>query len=924
MAQADGTLAQVADFFPEDGQYSITTVNGECLKVSANELREAGNLGRPGQGGKEDSFDVLIGPRLDPEVLGEEISSCIAEKGFCVLKICQDAQAVARAVDCMRDLAQDAKLSRLPEEVEPGYLGTGNRGKVIWMEDGNPNAPKDPTLKANDVFLSRLVFGIMKDPTNALGKDVQARTPALVSLSLLPGEEGEYPFPFSDSQLLGTFLKTWRRSVLKAVHFMGPGTATVSLEKSGDVRLPVEQESVQIAAGPNTIVLFRTACFDYVCDVRGESLSITTTFMEADVKLTPMTSSLNGVDLASLTDLPGVKPPAADCIHVVNTSTRLAAGMDRSEIYDYGLTNGIDVAVEIPISRFDLNMYYHPPEEFATLMPGKTIFKHMAFVDGLEFFDNTYFNIPKQEAIGMDPMHKHLLETGAMNMYKLGITKKYADRNPHHAGCVVGMDKDDFIQTPVDFAVSAAGGQNVQAIIANRFSYIFNMKGASFVADTACSSSLSGTHLASVMLANRKTDKLDFFICTGLHQCLVPGPWVGMSFNHMNSTIGRCLTFDEAADGYMRGDGCSALTLRWACEEREAIWRGSMVCQNGRSATLTAPNGLAQEDVIWKAIREADSSPSETTVWSCHGTGTSLGDPIEIGAVRKVNLQDPRPTPLMVNTNKPNCGHYEGGAAMTSLVAAVFQVSNQKANPLCHTRCLNPHMEASTFEAFFNTELGTTQLHQTHMHISSFGFGGTNTSAVMWGENRSMISDPTKFWRSKLSKMSAPEIRAYGSDPSEWESDLPDQVTKPGDVWSVTVEKGAPPGAPMKWEKTEEGIGDEYDLDDISYSIIGSFNEWTPQLLEDGDVPGLRSILVEVPYSGIVKFRFVQTVDEEMVLAPASDNCSKKTAQIVGPSQGLTNSWQARGAAGSFLHISLFTSYGRKAISWKPSTVGLD
>merc|ERR1719305_559787 len=108
------------------------------------------------------------------------------------------------------------------------------------------------------------------------------------------------------------------------------------------------------------------------------------------------------------------------------------------------------------------------------------IYKHMGFVEGLEFWDHKYFNFPTLEALGTDPMHKHLLETGAMNLHKMGITKKYADRNPHHAGCAVGMDKDDFSTIRIDDWVAMAGGQNVQAIIANRFIYTFNLKGASF------------------------------------------------------------------------------------------------------------------------------------------------------------------------------------------------------------------------------------------------------------------------------------------------------------------------------------------------------------------------------------------------------------------------------------------------------------
>jgi len=919
VVKVDDSLAQVVDYFPEDGQYQITKINGESKRVPCGDLTAPHDLGRPGQGGEEDSFDVLVGPRLIPDNLGQELGTCIMEKGFCVLRLCQDVEAVSVAVECVRSMGQEtpSRLRRLPEEVEPGYLGTGARGKISWMEAGSSTAPKDPTLKANDEFLSRLVFNIMPHTLNSLGKVAEMRTSALVSLSLLPGEEDEYPSPFADSEILSRFLKTWQRSLLKAVHFMGPGTANVLLKKAGDEELPVSKDLVKIRAVPNTIVLFRTGCFDYMCDMPQETLSMMVQFTEPQFRLTPVTSGLSHLDVSSM-GLPGPKCPSGERVVVVNESTRLAAGFDAPEMYTWGLAKGVDVGVEIPISRFDISAYYNPDQ--TSLQPWQTIFKHMGFVEGLENFDHQYFNISKQEALGLDPMHRHLLETGAMNLYKMGITKKYADRNPHHAGCAVGLDKDDFQVAAKDPLVEQIGGNNVQAIIANRFNYTFNLKGASYVADTACSSSLSASHMATLMMENRRTDKLEFFICAGLHQCLAPYIWIGMSQSHMASTIGRCMTFNETADGYLRGDGCSAITLKYGemAQERQAIWRGSMVGQNGRSATLTAPNGLAQEDVIWKAIREADISPSESTVWSCHGTGTNLGDPIEVGGIRKIMLQAERSAPLIVGTNKTNIGHLEGGAAMTSLIAAINQIRRQYANPLCHGRVLNAYLELGNFEAFFNYEFNSTNLHQGHVHVSSFGFGGTNAHAVLWGEDRLIVENPDKFWQKQMAKMSAPEIRASGIDPADWSSDLPEQVARPGDVWSVIVDKGNL-NAPKKWEKTEEALGEEYDIDDISYSIIGSFNDWTPDLMEDGDIPGLKNILVEMPENGQVEFRFVQTVDEDIVLAPASHKCSKKTAPMEGPAVGLTNSWLARGIAGRFLKISLFTSYGRYAVSWVPS-----
>ena len=122
----------------------------------------------------------------------------------------------------------------------------------------------------------------------------------------------------------------------------------------------------------------------------------------------------------------------------------------------------------------------------------------------------------------------------------------------------------------------------------------------------------------------------------------------------MLSASGRCLTFNATASGYNRGDGTAGLLLKTGEheEQRLAYFRGSQIGNDGRSASMSAPNGPAQEKCIWGAVREAMMTPPESTVWECHGTGTSLGDPIEVGAVRKVQIKMPRQEPLMVATSK--------------------------------------------------------------------------------------------------------------------------------------------------------------------------------------------------------------------------------------------------------------------------------
>jgi hypothetical protein len=285
--------------------------------------------------------------------------------------------------------------------------------------------------------------------------------------------------------------------------------------------------------------------------------------------------------------------------------------------------------------------------------------------------------------------------------------------------------------------------------------------------------------------------------------------------------------------------------------------------------------------------------------------------------MRKVQKKHDRDQSLIVNTNKTNTGHLEGGAAMTSLLSVVLQLKQSKANPIIHLNVMNPHMEGSSFDGWFNNELGSSNLQQSHMHVSSFGFGGTNGHAVLHGENQYLTSDPRRMFMKRLGLMSAPEIRPFGKDPTSWETDGLERVAKPGDIYSVTITKDDEKEKAIKYVLEQEGLGEDFDLNDVSYSIVGSFNGEEPLVLEDGDVPGLRSVIVEVPSSGEVEFNFVCTLEPEKLLAPASHQCRRKTSQILGPAEGIDNNkWLLSAAPRSDVRIDLFTCRGMVAINW--------
>merc|ERR1719282_2122477 len=249
------------------------------------------------------------------------------------------------------------------------------------------------------------------------------------------------------------------------------------------------------------------------------------------------------------------------------------------------------------------------------------------------------------------------------------------------------------------------------------------------------------------MLYDTVNDPLQFFLACGTHLCLSPGPWIGCSMSHMVAPGGRCFTFDASANGYLRGEGSSGMFMKNGnpMDDQLAVFRSSQIGQDGRSASLTAPNGPAQEEMISRAIKEAQMTPPESTVWECHGTGTSLGDPIEVGAVRKVQIRMQRLEPLMLTSNKTNIGHLEGGAAMGAICKCVIQCKYCKCCPTLHLRTLNPHLEHAAFDAIFQTEGACYTYLQGHSQVSSFGFGGSNGHGVFWGETETGL-DINKVW----------------------------------------------------------------------------------------------------------------------------------------------------------------------------------
>jgi acyl transferase domain-containing protein/NADPH:quinone reductase-like Zn-dependent oxidoreductase/NAD(P)-dependent dehydrogenase (short-subunit alcohol dehydrogenase family)/acyl carrier protein len=427
-------------------------------------------------------------------------------------------------------------------------------------------------------------------------------------------------------------------------------------------------------------------------------------------------------------------PTAADePVAVCGLACRFPAGCDTPEVYWDKLLARVDGMIEIPYSRWDINEYYDEnPGQI-----GKMYTRKGAFIEGGDLFDAAFFGIGGAEVKSMDPQQRLLLEVSYDALHRSGGSKDSLMGSD--CGVFIGQTTNDWVQLSgksFDHATPYSGTGMSASVSAGRISYILGLKGPSYSVDTACSSSLVALDNA---VSNLRRGRCSTAVCSGVNMMLSPGTYISFSQARMLSPDGRCATFDESANGYARGEGCGAAVLKLlsaaTSEFREvlALVRGTAVNQDGRSSSLTAPNGPSQQDVIRAALKDAQSEPLDVNYVECHGTGTALGDPIEVGALKGV-LAPGRAadSPVVLGCAKSNIGHLEGAAGVAGLVKAVLAIQKKTVPPNIHFKKLNPHIDIDGFPVVMPTSQVALPANKPIVAgLSSFGFGGTNSHVVL-------------------------------------------------------------------------------------------------------------------------------------------------------------------------------------------------
>ncbi|MDX2205389.1 MAG: SDR family NAD(P)-dependent oxidoreductase [Hyphomicrobiaceae bacterium] len=445
--------------------------------------------------------------------------------------------------------------------------------------------------------------------------------------------------------------------------------------------------------------------------------------------------------------LAAMKAAANEPIAVIGLGCRVPGGGRDAESFWRLLRDRVDATGPVPADRWDMDAYYDGDPD----KPGKIATRSGGFLGAIDTFDAAFFGISPREAAGMDPQQRLLLEVA---WEALENAAQPPDRlEGMAAGVYVGVCASDYANMMLksgDPALLDAHFTSgiAHSIVSGRLSYLLGLQGPSLSIDTACSSSLVAVHLAVQAL---RSGDCAMALAGGVNLMLAPDLFIALSHSRMLAPDGRCKTFAAAADGFARGEGCGVVVLKRLCDARAsgdrilAVIRGSAVNQDGPSSGLTAPNGPAQEAVIREALRRAGVAPAEVGFIEAHGTGTELGDPLEVRALGNVFAPGRDAShPLVIGSVKTNIGHLEAAAGVVGLIKLVLALQHREIPAHLHFDRPSPHIpwadlplevpaSARPWPAINGRRIGG---------VSSFGFSGTNAHVVVEGPAEAAAAAP--------------------------------------------------------------------------------------------------------------------------------------------------------------------------------------
>jgi polyketide synthase PksN len=420
-------------------------------------------------------------------------------------------------------------------------------------------------------------------------------------------------------------------------------------------------------------------------------------------------------------------------IAIVGISGRYPDAEDIHTFYD-NLMTGKDSIRDIPANRWDNKNFFESNRNSV----GKIYSNWGGFIENVDQFDPLFFNISPSDAITMDPQERLFLESSWNTITDAGYTKEILSTKK--VGVFVGImwSHYQFCGVGTHPVQSKKYPESSHASVANRVSYWFGFDGPSLAIDTMCSSSLTAIHLACESIKNGESE---LALAGGVNLSLHPYKYLQLSSSQFLSTDGRCRSFGQHGDGYVPGEGVGSVLLKplsKAIADQDHIYgviKGTAINHGGKSNGFNVPNPQAQSKLIRDVINKSNIESSEISYIEAHGTGTPLGDPIELQGLKNAFSEIKLPKQCAIGSVKSNIGHLEAASGIAGLTKVLLQMQSGKIFPSLHATVLNPNLNFSDSPFTVQTQLKNWEASGSKLlaGISSFGAGGSN--AFMLVEN---------------------------------------------------------------------------------------------------------------------------------------------------------------------------------------------
>ena len=558
--------------------------------------------------------------------------------------------------------------------------------------------------------------------------------------------------------------------------------------------------------------------------------------MTVELPLSPLKRAL--LEIRNLrAQIDKVESARNEPIAIVGMGCRYPGAVGLKQFWEV-LCAGTDTVSELPDKRWDADLLFDPDPA----APGKMVTRRGGFLSHLDEFDAEFFHITPREASFVDPRQRLVLECAWEALEDAGLSP--FDLTGSQTGVYMAtltMDYGELLMADMSCIGAFSGAGSANSVVANRLSYFLNLHGPSISIDTACSGSIVAVHMACEALRNRE---IGLALAGGVSVNLQPRSNVFFSKAGALSPEGSCKTFDRRADGMVRSDGAGVVVLKLLSEALRdgdpvaAVIRSVAINHDGRSNGIMAPNGEAQVSLLEDAYRRAGIDPSEVQYIQAHGTGTKLGDPIEVRALGRVLARDRNPArKCVLGSVKTNIGHTESAAGVAGIIATALALKNRILPPTVHFSEANPLIPFDQLPFEIRTQAGpwpdpaVTRI----AGVSGFGFGGSNAHVVLEeAPVATAMPEPSQApYLLPLSARTAAGLRALATACVEF---LEDPACSPSDICFTAAARRAHHGVRKSWI----GVSSE--------DLAASLKQW---LQRDEDAAPLpKSPLIAFVFSG--------------------------------------------------------------------------